>query len=37
MMVRIEVLKVGKGRRGYTDWESVRVVWRSDASEAGEV
>lgn len=37
VMVRIEVLKVGKGRRGYTDWESVRVVWRSDASETGEV
>jgi hypothetical protein len=25
---RITVVKVGKGRRGYTDWESVQVEWR---------
>lgn len=29
VMLKIEVLKVGSGRRGYSDWESMRVTWRS--------
>jgi len=35
VMFKIEVLKVGKGRRGYSDWESVRVTWRSDEEGQG--
>lgn len=31
---KVEILKVGIGRRGYSDWESVRVAWRSTDEEA---
>lgn len=36
VMVKVEVLKVGKGRRDYSDWESVRVTWRSGAESTSD-